>query len=205
MFGAQATHPGWGWGGVVGQEEGLWLPWKQRENRNISYPPVKHKALWWVAARIIPSNGGRNWSPERVNGFPGYTASEDSERQNGDSNPSLLAAKATSSGSCLVVYKLPLEWEMHSQVSQGTKQKRLLSYQQDWLKIRTQGPGDQHGWREFAEGAPMIRVEGRGPSSRQEANGKERPQVSSSFQPYCGKGRIILSSPLSVLPTTRTY
>lgn len=82
-------------------------------------------------AQIIPLNGGRNWSPERVSGFPGYTASEDSERQNRDLNPSLSAAKGTSSGSCLVVYRLPLVGEMRSQVSQEPKQARLLSYQQD--------------------------------------------------------------------------
>lgn len=56
---------------------------------------------------------------------------------------------------------------MYSQVSQATEQTRLLSYQQDQVKIGTQGPGDQHGLRELAGAVPMIRLEGWGPSSRQ--------------------------------------
>lgn len=89
---------------MFGQEEGLWLQWKQRENKNISDPPATHKAPWLGrVAWIIPLNGGRNWSPERVTGFPGYTSSEDSEWQNRDLNAGLSAAKATNSGSCLVV------------------------------------------------------------------------------------------------------
>lgn len=56
---------------------------------------------------------------------------------------------------------------MYSQVSQAPEQTRLLSYQQDQIKISTQGPGDQHGLRELAEAIPVIRLEGWGPSSRQ--------------------------------------
>lgn len=64
--------------------------------------------------RLSPLKRWGNWSSERANGFLGHTACEDAEHQNRDLTPRSSDAKAPDSGSCLVLHRLPNEWEMHT-------------------------------------------------------------------------------------------
>lgn len=81
---------------MVGQEEEPWLQWRQRQKRKKERKTflIHQKTQstggqwgWGWLYRLSSSSTGRNWSSERVGGFPGHTAGEETEQQNRDMTP----------------------------------------------------------------------------------------------------------------------